>query len=40
MISRRRSDLYFTLTDDERKALTTLQRIKRAIALKNLKRQA
>jgi hypothetical protein len=38
LISKKRSDLYFTITEDERKALTTLQKIDRKIALKKPKR--
>jgi hypothetical protein len=34
MISKKRSDLYFTVTDDERKALAALQKIEHRIAIK------
>jgi hypothetical protein len=38
VISRKRSDLYYTVTDDERKALAAIQTIEQRIALKKPKR--
>ncbi len=37
MISKKRSDLYFTVSEDERRALVNVQRIELKIALRNQK---
>ncbi|HZW56940.1 MAG TPA: hypothetical protein VFF30_11685 [Nitrososphaerales archaeon] len=39
MICRKRSDFYFTVSDDERRALASVQRVEQAIALKRTKRR-
>jgi hypothetical protein len=38
VLSKKRSDLYFTISEDERKALASVQRIERKVALKKPKK--
>lgn len=36
MISKKRSDFFYTLTDDERKALASIERVEQELALKTI----